>query len=278
MSTTTTNYGLVKPELTDAADITAMNPNWDKIDEELSNIGETVEEALGNLTAEAIGASPSDHTHTAEQVGAAKATEHYLKTYDNLSRVGITAGSETIEGILTTLGNGTVLEYSVTSNHNASIYPFGYGKVLFRKISNSYASMTFWKYSGTPKTIHEGHAFYRDGAWEFYGWQQIFTTEGGTLTAWQLQLLNGLGYIASTADLIQLVTRNVANDNSNRRYLNVINSKGATDVANALKIYDVVNDTQTSYNIYGEHNITKGTTDIGAGSALANGCIHLVYE
>lgn len=35
MSKTTTNYGLVKPELTDAADITAMNPNWDKIDSEL---------------------------------------------------------------------------------------------------------------------------------------------------------------------------------------------------------------------------------------------------
>lgn len=38
MSKTTTNYGLVKPELTDPADITAMNPNWDKIDAELANI------------------------------------------------------------------------------------------------------------------------------------------------------------------------------------------------------------------------------------------------
>jgi hypothetical protein len=35
MSTTTKNYGLVKPELTDAADITATNKNWDKIDTEL---------------------------------------------------------------------------------------------------------------------------------------------------------------------------------------------------------------------------------------------------
>ena len=37
MSATTTNYGLVKPELTDVADITAMNGNWDKIDAELKN-------------------------------------------------------------------------------------------------------------------------------------------------------------------------------------------------------------------------------------------------
>lgn len=35
MSTTTTNYSLIKPELTDAADITAMNANWDAIDSEL---------------------------------------------------------------------------------------------------------------------------------------------------------------------------------------------------------------------------------------------------
>ena len=37
MSTTTTNYGLVKPELTDAANITAMNGNWDKIDTTLKS-------------------------------------------------------------------------------------------------------------------------------------------------------------------------------------------------------------------------------------------------
>jgi hypothetical protein len=32
MSLKTTNYEFVKPELTDPADITAMNGNWDKID------------------------------------------------------------------------------------------------------------------------------------------------------------------------------------------------------------------------------------------------------
>lgn len=37
MSTTTTNYGLIKPELTDAANITAFNENWDKLDRELKS-------------------------------------------------------------------------------------------------------------------------------------------------------------------------------------------------------------------------------------------------
>lgn len=41
MSKTTTNYGLIKPELTDAADITAMNANWDKIDEEIKKASES---------------------------------------------------------------------------------------------------------------------------------------------------------------------------------------------------------------------------------------------
>ena len=38
MSTTTTKYGFIKPELTDAADITAMNSNWDKVEEELGKM------------------------------------------------------------------------------------------------------------------------------------------------------------------------------------------------------------------------------------------------
>lgn len=38
MSTTTTNYGFIKPELSDTADITAYNPNWEKLDTELSHL------------------------------------------------------------------------------------------------------------------------------------------------------------------------------------------------------------------------------------------------
>jgi hypothetical protein len=38
LSTTTPNYGLIKPELTDPANITVMNENWDKIDELLGTV------------------------------------------------------------------------------------------------------------------------------------------------------------------------------------------------------------------------------------------------
>jgi hypothetical protein len=39
MSTTTATLGLIKPELTDAADITATNANWDKIDSKFQEFG-----------------------------------------------------------------------------------------------------------------------------------------------------------------------------------------------------------------------------------------------
>lgn len=38
MSTTTLNYKMFKPELSDPADITKMNPNWDTIDAELNRL------------------------------------------------------------------------------------------------------------------------------------------------------------------------------------------------------------------------------------------------
>jgi hypothetical protein len=38
MSLTTTNYKLFKPELSDPADITKMNPNWDILDEKLHTL------------------------------------------------------------------------------------------------------------------------------------------------------------------------------------------------------------------------------------------------
>lgn len=43
MSTSTTNYNLVKPALTDTADITAMNPNWDTIDTKLKELNDSIE-------------------------------------------------------------------------------------------------------------------------------------------------------------------------------------------------------------------------------------------
>ena len=71
MATYTTNYNLTKIDLKDSPpDITAINNNWDTIDEELGAIGETVEEALSNLTPEKIGAQPASTAINTSNIGS----------------------------------------------------------------------------------------------------------------------------------------------------------------------------------------------------------------
>ena len=55
MSTKTPNFNLLKPELTDAADITKYNTNWDIIDNNLGKVNRTVpieKGGTGGITAE----------------------------------------------------------------------------------------------------------------------------------------------------------------------------------------------------------------------------------
>jgi hypothetical protein len=106
MSTTTKNYGLVKPELTDAADITAMNVNWDKIDDELS--------------------------------------VHNIKTYTSLEQIGIKSGTETIDSIVSALPLLSVLQIATSSANNMSIYPSVYGGTL--RVEKSYGNRAKFTY------------------------------------------------------------------------------------------------------------------------------------
>lgn len=62
MSTQTTNLKLIKPELTDAADITAMNANWDTLDKSVPNTRKINGKALTSditLTASEMNAVPT---------------------------------------------------------------------------------------------------------------------------------------------------------------------------------------------------------------------------
>jgi S-adenosylhomocysteine hydrolase len=49
MSKTTENLNLTKLELTDVADITLLNENWDKIDSKMVELEETIDEKIGNI-------------------------------------------------------------------------------------------------------------------------------------------------------------------------------------------------------------------------------------
>ena len=55
--------------------------------------------------------------------GKAEKSDHQLKTYTDLSQIGLKVGSETIEEICEALPNASILTYSVGSPNNGSIYP-----------------------------------------------------------------------------------------------------------------------------------------------------------
>lgn len=91
MSTTTTKHGLIKPELTDPADITQLNTNWDKIDEKLNAIPITStvpSDAEMWIDPDEVSAEESHltdtnnpHNVTAEQIGAAPAGDYATKAF-----------------------------------------------------------------------------------------------------------------------------------------------------------------------------------------------------
>ena len=62
MATTTTKYCLIKPQLTDAADVTATNSNWDKIDTELNTLKATKTQLSQRI--ESVNSSSLDQGNT----------------------------------------------------------------------------------------------------------------------------------------------------------------------------------------------------------------------
>ena len=127
--------------------------------------------------------------------------------------------------------------------------------------------------------------------WSDTYWTQIFTDEApptaeqvgalpltsGTLTGIDLFLNGGYGRWFAGASNTSIQSLDVQKDTTKFRAL-MVSNHSATNIHDAVKVMDRNNGSDKTYRMYGEHNITSGTTDIGAGSALATGCIHLVYE
>lgn len=113
---------------------------------------------------------------------------------------------------------------------------------------------------------------------EFSNNSKFLPLDGSVPMSGELYFYNKLGRIVVNNSTLQLELRKEVGDTSNRRFLN-INQMGDNELQKALSFSEIVDGKQTKYNIFGEHNVTKGTTDLTAGtSALGNSCIHLVYE
>ena len=158
MSTTTTQYKFIKPELTDAADITATNQNWDIIDAELKKKYDI------------------NNKPTASEIGAVSSNDCQYKFYDNLADIGITAGNETVLDIFNAMPIFSVLRYVGTSAHNPEIYPNknAYGQIEFVKLNDTYCHATF--FADTNNTYRGTYELYVNRT-NVYGWFKIYTEE-----------------------------------------------------------------------------------------------------
>lgn len=99
--------------------------------------------------------------------------------------------------------------------------------------------------------------------------------DGSVAMTGSLDVANGIGLGAKYAELypgttyFQMISRNVANENANRRYINLRNSKNTTsELAKALMLVDVISGTDKYYTIHGEHSKPSGSYT-GNGSATS---------
>ena len=157
MSTQTTNYNLIKPELTDAADITQMNPNWDLIDEQLKEQADRLDNVSDELTPEGIGALPSS------------TTPNDLEAYSLNNAKSITSGAD--------LNNYTVFSnYVATSAVSATLKncPITAGFVLHVErncnATSSYCMQRIVTYEAGVEYIRR----LSNGTWS--EWGMVYTT------------------------------------------------------------------------------------------------------
>jgi hypothetical protein len=142
MSTQTTNLKLVKPELTDVADITAFNSNWDKLDEKFNSNGKIKSDSLDIETLvsdlEEAGIKGGVEGYSKEEVNnllEEKSNSDHKHSMDDITSGTLPiekggTGATTIEGARTNLGVAPMYTYS-TTDIVAGTTPLETGKLYF---------------------------------------------------------------------------------------------------------------------------------------------------
>lgn len=112
--------------------------------------------------------------------GTASNSDHQLKTYTDLSQIGLTAGSETIESICEALPNASMLICAVGSTNNGSIYPkylpnqetqYGLMEVIRREIARVVMRYVPKVETETQMPVeYIGMAYQDMSVWHWSGW------------------------------------------------------------------------------------------------------------
>lgn len=97
--------------------------------------------------------------------------EHNIKTYTDLSQIGITKGSETINAIATKMSSNSILMINVGSGH-ANIYPVQKGILTIEKVDDTRVSVKFQAFNKADTWL--GH--WATGTWS--GWTKVATDNG----------------------------------------------------------------------------------------------------
>ncbi len=134
MSTTTTNYNLIKPELTDVADITAMNDNWDKLDQVIKendvrgqinahNTDGSAHNDIRTQLSDHINDKNNPHEVTAAQVGAlpldgSKSMTGALWLAAYLGRVAAFSNSTVLQNFRSSKDTNNGVSLDVSSNRD----------------------------------------------------------------------------------------------------------------------------------------------------------------
>lgn len=214
------------------------------------------------------------HNLTADQINAFPYTDARSADFD-----------------MTAILQGGVHQGFYKTNQDTLGTPYKQGTTSYStSLILSYANSTTYGFQlafiqGEPNPI--AYRRFADGVlsdWTF----SFLPTTGGTLTG-------NLFINKDSAPQIKLA--NLSNSRTgyfiegNDNYLSIINKKDDNNqqslyikqesdpINEAVRIGRKVDGTTNYYNIYGTHNITKGTTDLTAGSSeLATNAIYLVYE
>lgn len=101
MSTKTTNFGFIKPALTDAPpDITATNPNWDKVDELLASTKDVTLEGILTVNRASGDVDPADTTTPAVELDG---TNGYKSSVNHSETMTTLRHTNTVDNTVTEL-------------------------------------------------------------------------------------------------------------------------------------------------------------------------------
>ena len=241
MSTYTENYGLKKPEMTDNAQLSQYNESWDKVDELLKDL----ENAVGDITPEGIGARPDTWMPTAADVGA-------LKVYGSFSELGLAESSATADSIVTAMDNNSMLlcDCSNTATSATLKFPATYGLLKVIKKSNNYAEFEY----RVGSNVWYGY-YNKVATTPWIGWIQHFKSDGGVPMTGSLKTFgeflaaNGYNQFGGNNEVTVIGSYKTIGSTTGRRWLGLWNESLQKEYA--LKFGD---SSGASYNIFGEHN------------------------